>query len=208
MNDFQTSAPAASNGAAGAGAQVRAALNRLGGAIDELTARSTAVTAAPISVADALVAVEDVTDSVSHAFEVLKAVISLMPGGANAPAPAAPTAPALMPGGANAPAPAAPTAPAPPLGSAVASLIRSTGPWAAGYLYGVVPLGPLSSVPDNGGKWFAITRGTYVGLTQNSAISLSAVTGVSTALTGKFSNQTDALNHFNGALASHSVAVL
>ncbi|KAJ7038824.1 hypothetical protein C8F04DRAFT_1255746 [Mycena alexandri] len=191
MNDFQTSAPAASNGAAGAGAQVRAALNRLGGAIDELTARSTAVTAAPISdLADALVAVEDATDSVSHAFEVLKAVISLMPGGANAPAPAAPAAPA------------------PPLGSAAASLIRSTGPWAAGYLYGVVPPGPLSSVPDNGGKWFAITRGTYVGLTQNSAISLSAVTGVSTALTGKFSNQTDALNHFNGALASHSVAVL
>jgi hypothetical protein len=82
------------------------------------------------------------------------------------------------------------------------------GPWTAGLLYGVIPNGPLTAVPDNGGKWFAITRGKYIGLTQNSAISLNAVTGISTGLSEKFSNQSDALNHFNGAHATASWAVV
>ncbi|KAJ7731415.1 hypothetical protein B0H16DRAFT_1733354 [Mycena metata] len=97
--------------------------------------------------------------------------------------------------------PATPTpAPAPPL----PSFVRTTAPWAAGLLFGIVPPVPFTAVPDNGGKWFAITRGHYIGLTQNSAISLNAVTGFSE----KFSNQVDALAHFNGALASGALAVV
>jgi hypothetical protein len=47
-----------------------------------------------------------------------------------------------------------------------------------------------------------------VGLTTNSAISLAAVTGVPGALSDRCSTQTDALQHFNGALALNAVAVL
>jgi hypothetical protein len=71
-----------------------------------------------------------------------------------------------------------------------------------------VPGAQLTAIPDNGEKWFAITRGRYVGLTTNSAISLAAVTGVPGALSDRCSTQTDALQHFNGALALNAVAVL
>ncbi|KAJ7512306.1 hypothetical protein B0H11DRAFT_1898797 [Mycena galericulata] len=86
--------------------------------------------------------------------------------------------------------------------------VHTTGPWVAGKLYGVIPLAPLQPIPDNGGRWYAITRGTYVGLTNNSAVSLNAVTGVPTAITKKYTTQAAALNHFNAALAVHAVAIL
>ncbi|KAJ6489314.1 hypothetical protein C8R47DRAFT_1215661 [Mycena vitilis] len=102
-----------------------------------------------------------------------------------------------------APAPAASTAPAQANG-----FVRLTGPWIAGRVYSVIPTANLASVADNGGKWFSITRGKYIGLTQNSAVALTAVTGISTGLMQKFSNQTDALNNFNSALASGALAVV
>ncbi|KAJ7130584.1 hypothetical protein C8R44DRAFT_872372 [Mycena epipterygia] len=58
----------------------------------------------------------------------------------------------------------------------------STGPWVAGTLYNVVPPTPLAAVPDNSEKWYAITKGRYVGLTTNSSISSNGVSGVSNAL--------------------------
>ncbi|KAJ7040188.1 hypothetical protein C8F04DRAFT_1178283 [Mycena alexandri] len=82
-----------------------------------------------------------------------------------------------------------------------------TGPWVTGTLYGVVPLAPLTAIPDNNEKWFAITRGRYVGLTTNSAISLNAVTGVSSGLSNRLSSQAEALHHFNTVLAAHAIAV-
>ncbi|KAJ7018724.1 hypothetical protein C8F04DRAFT_1277240 [Mycena alexandri] len=56
-------------------------------------------------------------------------------------------------------------------------------------------------------KWFAITRGRYVGLTINSAISLNVVTGVPSGLSERFNSQAEALQHFNAALAAHAIAV-
>jgi hypothetical protein len=93
-------------------------------------------------------------------------------------------------------------------GNPSGQFIRMGAPWVAGLLYGVIPGASLTSIPDNGGKWFAITRGKYIGLTQNSAISLNAVTGISTGLSEKFGSQADALNHFNGAHHTGSLAVI
>ncbi|KAJ7023320.1 hypothetical protein C8F04DRAFT_1193570 [Mycena alexandri] len=85
--------------------------------------------------------------------------------------------------------------------------LASTGPWVAGTLYGVVPLGPLTAVPDRNDKWFAITRGCYVGLTTTSAISLNVVTGVPSGLSDRLNSQAEALQHFNAALSAHAIAV-
>ncbi|KAJ7601820.1 hypothetical protein DFH06DRAFT_1352006 [Mycena polygramma] len=95
---------------------------------------------------------------------------------------------------------------APPVASTNGT-IASTGPWVAG-LYDVIPAEPLRAIPDNGDKWYAITRGKYVGLTRNSAVSLNAVTGISTGLAEKHNSQADALDYFNAALATDAVAVI
>ncbi|KAJ7792585.1 hypothetical protein B0H13DRAFT_1935698 [Mycena leptocephala] len=104
--------------------------------------------------------------------------------------------------------PVPPPQPTAPTGSAAPGFFQTTGPWIAGNLYTVIPSAPLSPVADHGEKWFSVTRGKYVGLTKNSAISLNAVTGVSTGLMEKFSTQTDAINNFNAALHSGVVAIL
>ncbi|KAJ7834174.1 hypothetical protein B0H13DRAFT_2370003 [Mycena leptocephala] len=102
----------------------------------------------------------------------------------------------------------APPPPPLPTAGAAPGFFQTTGPWVAGNLYTVVPTAPLSPVPDQGERWFSVTRGKYVGLTKNSAISLNAVTGVSTGMTARFSTQTEAISNFNGALHSGVVAIL
>ncbi|KAJ7715979.1 hypothetical protein B0H16DRAFT_1741601 [Mycena metata] len=82
-----------------------------------------------------------------------------------------------------------------------------TAPWIAGNLYGVVPLAPWTAIPDRNERWFAITRGRYVGLTTNSAISVNAVTGVPSGLSTSCASQAEALNHFNVALAADAIAI-
>ncbi|KAJ7169145.1 hypothetical protein C8R43DRAFT_945104 [Mycena crocata] len=86
--------------------------------------------------------------------------------------------------------------------------IRGTGPWIAGNLYGVVPTAHIVAVPDHNEKWFAITRGKYIGLTKNSAISLNAVTGVSSGLADRCSSQADTVEYFNEALDAGAVVVI
>jgi hypothetical protein len=95
-----------------------------------------------------------------------------------------------------------------PTNAPAQQFIRTRAPWTAGLLYSVIPAAPLNAVPDNRGKWFAITRRKYIGLTQNSVISLNAVTGVSTGLSEKFGSQAEALSHFNGAHLTGSLAVV
>ncbi|KAJ7079328.1 hypothetical protein C8R43DRAFT_951858 [Mycena crocata] len=80
--------------------------------------------------------------------------------------------------------------------------IRRSGPWVAGEIYGVVPTGPLILVPDNGEKWYAITKGRYVGCTPSVAIADSAVTCVSHALRTGYGSQQLAVAAFNDALAA------
>ncbi|KAJ7810046.1 hypothetical protein B0H13DRAFT_1927549 [Mycena leptocephala] len=79
-----------------------------------------------------------------------------------------------------------------------------TGPWIAGAIYGVIPTGPLALVPNQSGeKWYAITKGRYVGVTNSTAIADGAVTRVSHALRTLFSSQADAVQAFNAALAAN-----
>ncbi|KAJ7169173.1 hypothetical protein C8R43DRAFT_945126 [Mycena crocata] len=198
MNTQPNPAPAAiPQASAGASAppsvqQCLALLSALGQAVQVLTDASSAlVDSAPSQIADALIAVDDAADAVDTASA---AVASAITAGGSFSLPTAPPATVATP--------AAPVAPAAP------AFLRTTGPWIAGLLYVVVPTHPLAPVTDLNEKWFAITRGKYVGLTKNSAISLRAVTGVATGLHEKFSNQADALEHFNTALAANAVAII
>ncbi|KAJ7184778.1 hypothetical protein C8R46DRAFT_1208961 [Mycena filopes] len=103
---------------------------------------------------------------------------------------------------ANALATAAGAPPQPSPAATSASLgIQYTGPWIAGALYGVVPTAPLTMIPDNGERWYAITKGLYVGATNSSAIADGAVTRVSDALRIGYNSQLDAVTAFNQALA-------
>ncbi|KAJ7169408.1 hypothetical protein C8R46DRAFT_1217109 [Mycena filopes] len=103
---------------------------------------------------------------------------------------------------ANALASAAGAPPPPsPAPTSASQGIQHQGPWIAGALYGVVPTGPLTVIPDNGEHWYAITKGLYVGVTNSTAIADGAVTRVSDALRINYKSQADAVNAFNQALA-------
>ncbi|KAJ7028760.1 hypothetical protein C8F04DRAFT_1265719 [Mycena alexandri] len=86
--------------------------------------------------------------------------------------------------------------------------LQSEAPWKAGILYSVVPREPLAPTSDTSNKWFAITRGKYVGITKNSALSLNAVIGVGSALSDRCGSLDEALDLFNTALAGNAIAVL
>ncbi|KAJ7612814.1 hypothetical protein DFH06DRAFT_1147085 [Mycena polygramma] len=216
MTHFNSPAPAAVPTVAGAGSptavhQVNAAFAALANAVDGLTSNANALVCSPISdMGNAVAAISAAAEVVQHAqanlFGALAGIptgLPTTPGFASASGLAGSNASAASSTvAAAAPVAAPPAAPAPP------SFLRSSAPWLAGYLYNVIPTDHLASVPDNGDKWFAITRGKYVGLTKNSAISLAAVTGVSTGLSDKFNTQADALDHFNAALDSGAIALL
>ncbi|KAJ7601382.1 hypothetical protein DFH06DRAFT_1350562 [Mycena polygramma] len=159
---------------------------------DALRALATAV--GSVKAANALLA----TSSVADMFTSIAALDVAIDAVGVAAADVASMAPGAPP-----PPPAAPAAPAPALGS----VFRSGAPWRAGLLYIVTPAAPLAAVPDNGEKWYAITRGRYVGITKNSAVSLNATTGISSGLSEKMASQQDALDHFNTALESGAIAV-
>ncbi|KAJ7607447.1 hypothetical protein DFH06DRAFT_1347483 [Mycena polygramma] len=116
------------------------------------------------------------------------AVMAATLDGAPASSPAPPSSP-------DAPTPAPWTAP---------RGVQLTGPWVAGAVYGVVPAGPLAVVPEanqvHTGKWYAITRGRYVGVTHSTAICDAAVTRVSHGLRAVYDTQYEAVQAFNDAL--------
>ncbi|KAJ7430884.1 hypothetical protein B0H11DRAFT_2262785 [Mycena galericulata] len=194
MTQYNSLAPAASASAVAGGGQfdLTVELGDLNAAVLTFTTAASRVAQTPVSdmysvLLEANVAAQAVADA---AADVQSAASALL-GAAPAPAPAA-AAPA-------APAPAAPL---------VGSLIRNSGPWIAGQIFNVVPPQPLAAIPDNGERWYAITRGKYVGLTKSSAVSINAVSGVPGSLTEKLSNQSDAIALFNQALAQNVVAVI
>ncbi|KAJ7869812.1 hypothetical protein B0H13DRAFT_1896494 [Mycena leptocephala] len=190
MTDHTNPAPAAAP-AAGAGLQavpppLNAALAAFSTAVDALVGHVTALSSASMcqmanAVGSVIAAAAAVHEAQDQVFSAVRAVVN------QAPVPAVVAANS---------------------GSGGGSFLRGTGPWIAGTLYSVVPLAPLAAVQDNGDKWFSITRGKYVGLTKNAAISLNAITGVSTGLSEKHSSQADALDNFNMALATGAVSVI
>ncbi|KAJ7143246.1 hypothetical protein C8R46DRAFT_1233022 [Mycena filopes] len=184
-------APAAGAGSVAAVSQVQRALDALAGALDDLN-RLSALFNAPMAIADVQTAILHVAVLTADCQRFHGEVVAAFAAYNQAVTAAGPfiSAPQQQQ---SAPAPVT-TAAGPP--------------WVAGTIYSVVPSAPLTAIPDRGEKWFAITRGRYVGLTPNSAISLGAVTGVSTALSGKHSSQQAALAHFNAALQTGAVATL
>ncbi|KAJ7618939.1 hypothetical protein DFH06DRAFT_1342506 [Mycena polygramma] len=107
--------------------------------------------------------------------------------------------------------PAAPVvATAPP----VAAGFRTHGPWVAGGLYIVVPAAELlpiaeSPVPEGEEppKWYAITRGKYVGVTLSNQLAQHAILGVSRNGMKGYGTQTLALAAFNEFLRYGLVSV-
>ncbi|KAJ7469884.1 hypothetical protein B0H11DRAFT_1920495 [Mycena galericulata] len=192
-------------------AEVVTALSALAAATHAMSAAAEAVTASVIStLAPQNPAANDPSPANGHPV-VLPESTPVVGGDANVPAPltdAAPPTDAVPSTDAAPPTDAAPSTDTAALAAPANPFIQVSGPWRAGVLYGVVPLYDLEAVPDNGEKWFAITRGRYVGLTKNSAISLHAVTGVSTALSDKLNSQAEALEYFNDALRLNAVRVL
>ncbi|KAJ7618263.1 hypothetical protein DFH06DRAFT_1144833 [Mycena polygramma] len=79
--------------------------------------------------------------------------------------------------------------------------LQMSAPWVAGALYGVIPEGPLALVADRGEKWYAITKGKYIGVTNSGAVADHAVTRVSHALRICYDSQSEAVSAFNDALA-------
>ncbi|CAK5283697.1 unnamed protein product [Mycena citricolor] len=96
----------------------------------------------------------------------------------------------------------------PPSSSSGAPQISNTAPWVAGTFYSVVPRGELQPIHDKGEKWYAVTRGKWVGVTNNTALAVNATTGRSAGFQKGYDNQSLALSAFNTALAMEAILVI
>ncbi|KAJ6477905.1 hypothetical protein C8R47DRAFT_1219806 [Mycena vitilis] len=181
---------------------VAASLEALRASLDALADATGSVSTASMADLNAILGqINAAADGVAvAAVDIATAVASLT----SPPASSLNATPAPAPAAAPAPAPALP-APAP--AAPAAPVFHTTGPWIAGRLFSIPPLEPLQAVPDNGERWFAITRGRYVGLTNNGAISLNATTGISGGLGDRLASQALALQYFNAALDANAVVV-
>ncbi|KAJ7601470.1 hypothetical protein DFH06DRAFT_1352759 [Mycena polygramma] len=92
---------------------------------------------------------------------------------------------------AAAPAPVVPGVPA---------FVQSTGPWVVGSLFNVIPAAHLTGIDEIADKWYAITKGTYVGITKHNNLSSNATIGVSGSQQNGFTLQSEAITAFNTAL--------
>ncbi|KAJ7756761.1 hypothetical protein DFH07DRAFT_772997 [Mycena maculata] len=128
--------------------------------------------------------------------------------------------PAHFPATVNAPAAttAAPagavdtTPPAVPTGTGG---FHTCGPWIAGAFYVVVPAAPLQLIAepprqegDEGDLWYAITKGTYVGVHQSQGLALAAVSSVSSSSMRSYKTQALAVAAFNEMLGYNMVSIV
>ncbi|KAJ6503173.1 hypothetical protein C8R47DRAFT_1067282 [Mycena vitilis] len=120
----------------------------------------------------------------------------------SAPAPpaAAPTAP-------PAPAPRNPGAGLP--GPLVALLRDESGPFLANEVFSVTPPEPLTAIEEAvaAPEWYAITRGRFVGVVDQFALSAVAISGVAHGARKSYTTQGLALDAFNRALEWGGVQV-
>ncbi|KAJ7653360.1 hypothetical protein DFH06DRAFT_1330741 [Mycena polygramma] len=100
---------------------------------------------------------------------------------------------------------AAAAAPAVP---AVPAFVQSTGPWVVGSLFNVIPAAHLTGIDEIADKWYAITKGTYVGITKHNNLSSNATVGVSGSQQNGFTLQSEAITAFNTALDGGMVRVI
>ncbi|KAK6966334.1 hypothetical protein R3P38DRAFT_2816415, partial [Favolaschia claudopus] len=130
-------------------------------------------------------------------------------------APTAPTAPAAPPAPKpkdvkKEPAATPPKDPKSALPPRLAERLRSEGPWEVNQIYSVVPEEPLHGIEDDAPitEWYSITRGRFVGVTEQYAVSDIAITGVAYGARKAYPNQDEALYAFNKALAWGAVQIV
>ncbi|KAJ6447642.1 hypothetical protein C8R47DRAFT_1231348 [Mycena vitilis] len=131
------------------------------------------------------------------------------------PAPA----PAPAPRAEKAAAAAAPSAPPPPptrapagagLPAPLVALLRDNeGPFVANEVFSVTPTEPLGPVDEEvpAPEWYAITRGRFVGVVDQFALSAVAISGVAHGARKAYTTQALALDAFNKALTWGGVQV-
>jgi hypothetical protein len=77
-----------------------------------------------------------------------------------------------------------------------------------GVVYTVVPPHPLAPLSyDDGEPWYGILKGKYVGVTQNHALALDGIIGVSRNSMRSYKSQVAAVDAFNAALTAGVVEV-
>ncbi|KAJ7603765.1 hypothetical protein DFH06DRAFT_1151642 [Mycena polygramma] len=136
--------------------------------------------------------------SLAEAFELLSMGAAAVSQAAAAAAAAAARQDAAAAAAAAAAASAA-AAPAPVV-PGVPAFVQSTGPWVVGSLFNVIPAAHLTGIDEIADKWYAITKGTYVGITKHNNLSSNATIGVSGSQQNGFTLQSEAITAFNTAL--------
>ncbi|KAJ7044911.1 hypothetical protein C8F04DRAFT_1174653 [Mycena alexandri] len=131
----------------------------------------------------------------------------------------APSAPAPAPAAAAVtPAPAPPPYPVDAAAAPVVApgpTFQTRGPWVAGALFIVVPPVALSAIPEDplvddesSPLWYAITKGTFIGVTLSNPLALAATVGVSGSRMKSYKSQALALAAFNEMLNFALLAVI
>ncbi|KAK6977843.1 hypothetical protein R3P38DRAFT_2783845 [Favolaschia claudopus] len=131
-------------------------------------------------------------------------------------APAPPSAPAAAPKAKDhkesaPPAPKEKATPSPGAGlpAALIQHLRTEGPYTANEIFITVPSQPLASVPEPTPvpEWYVITRGRFVGVVDQYALSDVAISGVA-GVRKVYNSQAHALEAFNSALSWGIVQVV
>ncbi|KAJ7078636.1 hypothetical protein C8R43DRAFT_1143375 [Mycena crocata] len=125
--------------------------------------------------------------------------------------PAAP-APAKAPNTTPTDPSAAPprTPPGAGLPAALVALLRTEGPYLANEVFSTPPTQPLAAVdePIPAPEWYCITRGRFVGVVNQYALSGAAISGVAHGERKTYTTQNQALDAFNAALLWGGVVVV
>ncbi|KAJ7439804.1 hypothetical protein B0H11DRAFT_1934169 [Mycena galericulata] len=141
------------------------------------------------------------------ALQYLATLYNLTPVAPGTPSPSSPAPPTVAaPAPVPVPATPAPATSADPSTPEPTSLPATT--WMAGELYNEVPTGHLTSVRDNGNGWYVVIRGRAIGVTQDNALALSAVLGVSNNAMRSHKTLSAAIFSFDHALDIGLVEIL
>ncbi|KAJ7772554.1 hypothetical protein DFH07DRAFT_767875 [Mycena maculata] len=107
-----------------------------------------------------------------------------------------------------------PSSTPPPIATALAGF-QIHGPWVAGTLYLVVPIAPLSVIPEarlaedeDQRLWYCISKDTYIGVHTSHALAVAAVSGVSGSAMKSYKTQILAVDAFNELLGYHGMVAI
>ncbi|KAJ7744431.1 hypothetical protein DFH07DRAFT_963656 [Mycena maculata] len=125
-----------------------------------------------------------------------------------APSPSGP--PTVSPDTTSPPAPAQRVPPGAGLPAPLVALLRTEGPYLANQVFSTVPAEPLTPIEEDvaAPEWYAVTRGRFVGVVDQFALSAVAISGVAHAARKAYTTQSLALDAFNQALTWGGVQVV